>query len=67
MILAYYIFLNSNEQNIIPKLKNFLESLSKEGLDNRKWLIFVAHEPLYSLKFKKKNGKIKDLQSLSPN
>ena len=56
--LAYYIYLNTNEQHIVD-LKLFLISLLNEDLDHRKWLIFVGHEPIYSLKYKKKKGKIK--------
>lgn len=61
--LAYYIYLNTNEQHI-PKLKLFLKSLLYSDLDHRKWLIFVGHEPIYSLKYKKKEGKIKKLSEL---
>lgn len=64
--LAYYIYLNTNEQHI-DELKLFLESLTHEDLDKRKWLIFVGHEPIYSLKYKEKKGKIKKFSELDPD
>ena len=64
--LAYYIYLNTNRQHI-SKLKLFLKSLLYSNLDNRKWLIFVGHEPTYSLKYKEKKGKIKKISELDPD
>lgn len=61
--LAYYIYLNTNEQHI-DDLKLFLISLLNEDLDKQKWLIFIGHEPIYSLKYKEKEGKIKKLTEL---
>ena len=56
--LCYYIYLNTNTPNR-QFLTDFLNDILKGNtkvIDMKKWLLFIGHEPLFSFKYKDKNG-----------